>query len=94
MSWVSVSQDIELPEESQLVYEIISLDSNYNWYFIGNCIKDWDDFSPVNLFEDFDWIFPENLINNTIFLHVYFANHTFRWQIIKKSEQFRINVNH
>ena len=94
VSWVSVPQDIELPEESQLVYEIISLDSNYNWHFIGNCIKDWDDFSPVNLFEDFDWFNPEKLINNTIFLHVYFANHTFRWQIIKETEQFKINVNH
>ena len=38
VSWVSVPQDIELPEESQLVYEIICQDSNYNWHFIGNCI--------------------------------------------------------
>jgi len=84
--WDSRPRAINLPKNSELVYDIISLDSKNNWHYVGTRSTDFETFDSFNIYRDMKWHFPENVIDNKVFLHVFYRNQSNRWTILVTKE--------
>lgn len=82
--------EISLPETAELVYQIISLDKNYNWHSVGHYSTKYDDFGSFNLYENGVWNKPENIIDHKVFLHIFFQYGHDRWPVIVETRQFSV----
>lgn len=80
--WES-TPSINLPTGGELVYDIISLDSSYNWNYVGTYSTSFTDFSSYNLYDNSTWHFPKNIIDNKVFIHVFYRYQTNRWTILE-----------
>lgn len=89
ISWDSLPI-AEMPEGTQLVYDMISYGKNQSWNFVGQCVISPADFDSINIYDDLRIYEPQNIYDNKVYLSIYFSYESYRWPILE-SDQFYVH---
>lgn len=89
ISWDSLPIS-EMPEGTQLVYNMISYGKNQSWNFVGQCVISPADFDSINIYNDMRIYEPQNIYDNKVFLSIFFCYESYRWPILD-SVQFNVH---
>lgn len=89
ISWESLPL-AEMPEGTQLVYDMVSYGRGQSWNYVGQVVKNPADFDSINIYKDMKIYNPENLYNNKVFISIFYCYETYRWTIME-TEQFNVH---